>query len=172
MQTVINLTIYLFLWYFFFVITYGVWVPAGVFIPGMIIGCSLGLLYMELMVYGFDVQLLRLGGQSYLIIGASAMLSSYTRLTYSLAVLMMETAQAINYFLQILITILVSHAVAKYFNRSLYEYSIRGKQMPLLQNSVPKDNVNFRVRDLLYGLYQEGQDFQVVESVCSVERLA
>lgn len=99
MQTVINLTIYLFLWYFFFVITYGVWVPAGVFIPGMIIGCSLGLLYMELMVYGFDVQLLRLGGQSYLIMGASAMLSSYTRLTYSLAVLMMETAQAINYFL-------------------------------------------------------------------------
>jgi len=169
---VINLLIYLFLWYFFFVVTYGVWVPAGVFIPGMIIGCSLGLLYLELMLYGFNVELLRLGGQSYLIIGASAMLSSYTRLTYSLCVLMMETAQAINYFLQILITILVAHGVAKYFNRSLYEYSLRGKQVPLLQNEIPRMNYDIRVRDMLFGLYQEGQDFQVVESVCSVERLA
>lgn len=79
---------------------------------------------------------------------------------------MMETAQAINYFLQILITILVAHAVAKYFNRSLYEYSIRGKQMPLLQNAVPLMNIEVRVRDMLYGLYMEGQEFQVVESVC------
>lgn len=126
-QTVINLSIYLVLWYVFFVITYGVWVPAGVFIPGMIIGCTLGLLYLEMMMNGFNVELINLGGQSYLIMGASAMLSSYTRLTYSLAVLMMETAQAINYFLQIMITILVAHGIAKRFNRSLYEYSIRGK---------------------------------------------
>jgi H+/Cl- antiporter ClcA len=37
------------------------------------------------------MNLLRVGGSSYLVIGASAMLSSYTRLTYSLAVIMMET---------------------------------------------------------------------------------
>jgi H+/Cl- antiporter ClcA len=86
-----NLLIYLSLWYFFFVVTYGIWVPAGVFVPGMIIGCTVGLLYLELMILGFNFNVLRLGGQSYLVIGASAMLSSYTRLTYSLAVLMLET---------------------------------------------------------------------------------
>lgn len=91
--------LYLILWYFFFTVTYGIWVPAGVFIPGMIIGCTLGLLYLELMLQGFNAPLLKLGGQSYLIMGASAMLASYTRLTYSLAVLMMETTQAINLFL-------------------------------------------------------------------------
>ena len=37
------------------------------------------------------MSLIRVGGQSYLVIGAAAMLSSYTRLTYSLAVIMMET---------------------------------------------------------------------------------
>lgn len=68
------------------------------------------------------------------------MLSGYTRLTYSLAVIMMETTQAINMFLPILISIMVSHGVARLFNRSLYEYSIRGKQMPLLRNHVPKGN--------------------------------
>lgn len=55
------------------------------------------------------------------------MLSSYTRLTYSLAVLMMETTQSINLFLQIMVSILVAHITASMFNRSLYEYSIRGK---------------------------------------------
>lgn len=57
-----NLFIYLFLWYFFFVITYGIWVPAGVFIPGMIIGCTIGLLYLELMTQGFGVALQKIGG--------------------------------------------------------------------------------------------------------------
>lgn len=73
------------------------------------------------------MNLLRIGGQSYLVIGAAAMLSSYTRLTYSLAVIMMETTQAINMFLPILISIMVSHGVARIFNRSIYEYSIRAK---------------------------------------------
>jgi CBS domain-containing protein len=45
-----NLLIYLGLWYVFFVITFGVWVPAGVFIPGMIIGCTIGLLYLVAML--------------------------------------------------------------------------------------------------------------------------
>lgn len=93
----------------------------------MIIGCTLGLLYLELLLFGFNMNLLRLGGQSYLVIGAAAMLSSYTRLTYSLAVIMMETTQAINMFLPILISIMVSHGVARIFNRSIYEYSIRAK---------------------------------------------
>jgi H+/Cl- antiporter ClcA len=63
-------------------------------------------------------------GQSYLVIGASAMLSSYTRLTYSLAVMMIETTQSLNLFLPILISIMVSHGTAKLFNKSLYEYSL------------------------------------------------
>lgn len=81
------------------------------------------------------------------------MLSSYTRLTYSLAVIMMETTQAVNLFLPILIGIMVSHVVARIFNRSIYEYSIRGKQIPLLRNHVPKINLNIRVRDLIIELF-------------------
>jgi hypothetical protein len=56
-------------------------------------------------------------------------------------------------FLPILIGIMVSHAVARMFNRSLYEYSIRGKQIPLLRNHVPKSNLNIRVRDLIIELF-------------------
>lgn len=42
-----SLIIYLFLWYFWTVTTYGIWVPAGIFVPGMLMGCTLGLLYLE-----------------------------------------------------------------------------------------------------------------------------
>ena len=66
---------------------------------------------------------------------------------------MMETTQAVNLFLPILIGIMVSHVVARIFNRSIYEYSIRGKQIPLLRNHVPKINLNIRVRDLIIELF-------------------
>lgn len=86
-----NLVSYFLLWYIFTITTFGIWVPAGIFVPGIILGCCLGLLYLEMLVAGFGASTNRVGSQSYLVIGSSAMLSSYTRLTYSLAVVMMET---------------------------------------------------------------------------------
>ena len=61
------------------------------FLPSLIIGCTVGLLYMELLVVGFGMNINFIGGQSYVVIGAAAMLASYCRLTYSLAVIMLET---------------------------------------------------------------------------------
>ena len=74
-------------------------------------------------------------------------------------------------FLAIMISIMVSHGVARLFNRSLYEYSIRSKQMPLLRNHVPKENENIRVRDMIKALFDGDQQLEVVESVSTVERL-
>jgi len=37
-------------WYFFTIITYGTNVPAGLFLPGMIIGCCMGDLYFRALV--------------------------------------------------------------------------------------------------------------------------
>ena len=55
------------------------------------------------------------------------MLASYCRMTYSLAVIMLETTQSINNFLPTVLTIGVAVAVAKSINRSLYDYAIRMK---------------------------------------------
>ena len=40
-----NLCYFAFAWYFWTVVTYGVWVPAGLFLPGIIIGCAVGGVY-------------------------------------------------------------------------------------------------------------------------------
>lgn len=160
--------IYIVLWYIFTITTYGVWVPAGLFLPGILIGCSLGILYLDLLVFGFDFSIDRLGGQAYIIVGASAMLAGYCRLTYSLAVIMLETTQSINNFIPTLLAVGVSLCVAKAINRSLYDYAIRAKQMPLLRNHLPKQNANILVKDVLEEM---GQEVEVLESVCTVERL-
>ena len=77
------------------------------------------------------------------------MLASYCRLTYSLAVIMLETTQSINNFLPTVLTIAVALAVSKSINRSLYDYAIRSKQMPLLRNHMPEVNCHLRVKELL-----------------------
>lgn len=42
-------------WYFFTITTYGVWVPAGLFLPGIIIGCGIGSLYETIRGSIFDI---------------------------------------------------------------------------------------------------------------------
>ena len=114
-------------------------------------------------MYGFGADINAIGGQSYIIIGATAMLAGYCRLTYSLAVIMLETTQSINNFLPTILAIGVSLGVAKACNRSLYDYAIRSKQMPLLRNHMPEANLNIRVKEVLD---KRPQQIAVVESVC------
>ena len=85
-----NLSAFACTWYLFTCITYGVWVPAGLFLPGIIVGGSMGRLYTMFTQYvqGYtNTDEL----QQNAMLGAAAMLSGYCRLTYSLAVLMLET---------------------------------------------------------------------------------
>ena len=46
---------FVFLWYFYTITTYGVWVPAGLFLPGIIIGCAVGSTYETLRVSVFNL---------------------------------------------------------------------------------------------------------------------
>lgn len=109
---------YFCVWYFFTVTTYGVFCPAGLFLPGMIMGCALGIIYGETIdamgIKGFHVH------QSNQIMGAAAMLAGYTRFTYALAVIMLETTSSINLFIPVIVTISTSFQVGEFFNQSLY----------------------------------------------------
>lgn len=52
-----DIAIYFVVWYCLTIITYGVWVPAGLFLPGILIGSSVGILYMDILVYGFNANI-------------------------------------------------------------------------------------------------------------------
>ena len=42
-----NLIYFAAMWYWWTIVTYGVWVPAGLFLPGIIIGCAVGGVYAQ-----------------------------------------------------------------------------------------------------------------------------
>jgi len=88
------MTVFACVWYFWTIVTYGTNVPAGLFLPGMIIGCAIGEIYAHscynLGIY--DEEHYRKYRSIYIILGMASMLAGYTRMTYSLAVIVMETS--------------------------------------------------------------------------------
>ena len=52
-----NLIFFALMWYWWTIVTYGVWVPAGLFLPGIIIGCAVGGVYAiaQASVMGRDI---------------------------------------------------------------------------------------------------------------------
>jgi len=83
------------IWYFWTITTYGVNVPSGLFLPGMIIGCAIGDLYCHTLqgIPGLvDDDHTKQFRTTYIVLSMGAMLAGYTRMTYSLVVIVMETS--------------------------------------------------------------------------------
>lgn len=96
-------------WYGLMCITYGTSVPSGLFLPGMIVGCVIGELTTRSTAYIFDgeftnfdvkdlyanseeqITLYKSIRTDFVTLACAGMLASYTRMTYSLVVIMMET---------------------------------------------------------------------------------
>ena len=104
----------------------------GIFLPCIIIGCALGRIYGNIVTGWFPDSAENLNSQAYAIIGASAMLSGSTRMTYSLAVIMLETTSNVDLFLPMIFALFFSYAVGSTFNRSLYAGLLRQKNIPIL----------------------------------------
>ena len=77
---------------------------------------------------------------TYAIIGSAAILAGYTRLSFSLAVIMLETTENVGLFLPIIFALFVSFGIGRIFNRSLYTGSISTKHIPILIDNVPECN--------------------------------
>ena len=139
-------------WYFWTIVTYGTNVPSGLFLPGMIIGCALGEIYAKICwnIGVFDEEHYLQYRVIYIILGMGAMLAGYTRMTYSLAVIVMETSQAINIFIPIIFTIAVANFTGRFFTRGLYDRACRAKQMPLLKHEhVPEQCRQIRAEQIM-----------------------
>jgi len=95
--TSVNMFIFFCVWYLFTITTYGTNVPAGLFLPGMIIGCALGrtvfagMKHADLIYYSGQDELDGIA-RSYVVLACGAFMAGYTRMTYSLAVILMETS--------------------------------------------------------------------------------
>lgn len=67
------------------------------------------------------------------ILGATALLAGSTRMTYSLAVIMLETTSNVELFLPIIFTLFSSYGAGTLLiNKSIYLGALRSKNIPVL----------------------------------------
>ncbi len=84
------------------------------------------------------------------ILGAAAVLSGATRMTYCLAVIMLETTANVNLFLPVIFTIFCSYGSGYILNsRSIYKGALRAKNIPIINKSIPKECRGIRVERLM-----------------------
>ena len=75
--------------------------------------------------------------KNFIVLAIGGFMAGYTRLTYSLCVILLETSQQINLFVPLLLCIFIANSVGSVFTRGLYDRAVRGKQMPILIDTVP-----------------------------------
>jgi chloride channel 2 len=156
----LSLTLFIIFKFVFTVVAVALPIPAGVFFPVFIIGAGFGRLVGELMdftfVDGINGQKISPGG--YAVVGAAAMAGGVTH-TISTSVIVFELTGQITHILPVMISVLVSVAVASLIQPSFYDSIIQLKELPFLPdlkihkyyNLYAKDIMR---KDLLYITYQ------------------
>jgi H+/Cl- antiporter ClcA len=125
-------------WFFFSMMTYGAAVPSGVFLSAIFVGCAIGQIYEDIRENLFEATLY---SSMPLVLGAASMMSSYTRLSYSIVVLMLETSNSFNLAIPMIIAVFTSKTVADWINNGLFDREVRNLQMPLLKGTCTAEDI-------------------------------
>ncbi|KAI9357247.1 chloride channel [Zopfochytrium polystomum] len=137
----------LFLKTFLTVVTFGIRIPSGIFSPSMVVGACggriIGMLVDELQKQHPDHWMFSQCPKDrdciipgvYAMVGAAATLSGVTRMTVSLAVIMVELTGALAYVIPIMCSIMVAKWTADFIeSKSIYDSLIRRNGHPYLDH--------------------------------------
>ncbi|GAB2211698.1 hypothetical protein Drorol1_Dr00025031 [Drosera rotundifolia] len=123
-----SLFIFFFTIYFLGIITYGIAIPAGLFIPVILAGATYGRLVGRLFsaISTLDTGL-------YALLGAASMLGGTMRMTVSLCVIILELTNDLLLLPLVMLVLLISKTVADCFNKGVYEKIVRLKGLPFME---------------------------------------
>ncbi|CAH8272312.1 unnamed protein product [Arabidopsis lyrata] len=127
-----SLLTFLAMFYTLAVVTFGTAVPAGQFVPGIMIGSTYGRLVGMFVVRFYKK--LNIEEGTYALLGAASFLGGSMRMTVSLCVIMVEITNNLKLLPLIMLVLLISKAVGDAFNEGLYEVQARLKGIPLLES--------------------------------------
>lgn len=153
-------------------VTFGIKVPAGIYVPSMVIGALFGRVFSMTIQYLDTVNpgiLFLLTGAKYdrtspmidfgiyAMIGAASFMAGVTRMNVTLATIMFELTSSYTFVLPMSISIAVSNWVAYAIEpRSLYELLIFKNNFPFLANKKLHDFSKFsNLRELLHDVKSE-----------------
>jgi len=119
--------------------TYGSSIPAGLFIPNIMVGGCYGRLVGLLMQRWVD-QPVHPG--VYALMGATGMLAGFSRMTVSLGVIMLEITSNAHLILPIMLVIMISKLIGDCLTPSAYDIIIALKNIPMLEQE--DENIGWR----------------------------
>ncbi|CAI9765287.1 unnamed protein product [Fraxinus pennsylvanica] len=114
--------------FFLGVITYGIAIPSGLFIPVILAGASYGRLLGRLLgsFASLDVGLFGL-------LGAASFLGGTMRMTVSLCVILLELTNDLLMLPLVMLVLLISKTVADSFNKGVYDQIVKMKGLPYME---------------------------------------
>ncbi|KAJ9159073.1 hypothetical protein P3X46_024604 [Hevea brasiliensis] len=110
------------------IITYGIAIPSGLFIPVILAGASCGRLAGKMLdpLTSLDVGLFAL-------LGAASFLGGTMRMTVSLCVILLELTNDLLMLPLMMLVILISKTVADIFNKGIYDQIVKLKGLPYME---------------------------------------
>ncbi|KAE8126202.1 hypothetical protein FH972_020943 [Carpinus fangiana] len=128
------------------IITYGIAIPAGLFIPVILAGASYGRLVGRLFE---SISTLDMG--LYALLGAASFLGGTMRMTVSLCVILLELTNDLLLLPLVMLVLLISKTVADNFNKGVYDQILKIKGLPYLDAHAEPYMRHLVARDVVSG---------------------
>ncbi|KAF2320223.1 hypothetical protein GH714_026092 [Hevea brasiliensis] len=128
------------------IITYGIAIPSGLFIPVILAGASYGRLVGNLLgpLSSLDVALFAL-------LGAASFLGGTMRMTVSLCVILLELTNDLLMLPLMMLVLLISKTVADCFNKGVYDQILKLKGLPYMEAHAEPYMRNLVASDVVSG---------------------
>ncbi|GAU20139.1 hypothetical protein TSUD_352010 [Trifolium subterraneum] len=139
------------------IVTYGVAIPSGLFIPVILAGASYGRLIGTVLA-----QFTVLDTGLFALLGAASFLGGTMRMTVSLCVILLELTNNLLMLPLVMLVLLISKTVADCFNKGVYDQIVEFKGLPYLEAHAEP-----YMRNLVAGDVVSGPLF----SFCGIEKV-
>nr|UTD53591.1 chloride channel C X1 [Casuarina glauca] len=128
------------------IITYGIAIPAGLFIPVILAGASYGRLVGRLFasISSLDTGLFAL-------LGAASFLGGTMRMTVSLCIILLELTNDLLLLPLVMLVLLISKTVADNFNKGVYDQILKLKGLPYMEAHAEPYMRHLVARDVVSG---------------------
>lgn len=147
-HSILTLMLFVLVYFFVSIWTYGLSVSAGLFIPCLLTGAAWGrVVGIALEIIFPDSAWVEPG--KYALIGAAAQLGGVVRMTISLTVIMIEATGNISFGLPLMITLITAKWVGDFFNEGIYDIHIQLSGVPLLAWEPPPMSYNVYASEVM-----------------------
>ena len=128
---------------------FGIAVPAGNFIPAMTVGAALGRLVGQELNGAEGAATSIVDAGKFAMLGSAAMLGGVTRMTLTLAVILVEVTKDVYAVVPIMITLACAKAVGDLFSPSFDHGMIHFNHLPFLEEEPPQEWEVLTARDVM-----------------------